>query len=802
MAGQYYTGTLLASPIVRGSSGDTYGTHHSILGVGGYMEVNTIAQRNAIPVDTINGIYFDGLSSGQRRLGMLVHVYQDNNIYHLQPNVTYSTWSGYTNTQKLNALADNNNWNIFISSGSTTSGGQKISSTIYQLTHGFIVGDVIGFNGITYVKVTSTTASTIEPLGIVSSVIDANDFILTYSGYIGTSSVVDYNSVKLSGGTVYYISNVAGKLSKLQPTGLTQVSKPMLVALASGNTSIVLQYRGYTQAQQGLSVGTFNTYTGNTQQFLNKTVTGATNIGYFSGYTGVQHLIITNTVSPTYNGTYDSAYNYYYRDSSGIIRIGSPTYNGSLRRGYVRTVSTPIKSWVYNQYTGASNQIGWILVDGDITQNTGNFLSAFPATGAMYTGVTWNTGAYNNGGNVVLSVSGSLTTGSTYNIGGPIYSNKQYEQLRLRTIMPKGNNIKVTYDNNFIYISGATVSGGSVSSSGVTNAANIGTGTGLFSSKVSNVLQFKSLVQSGKTTISNSGNNVIIYSSGDSQIYNLSSPAAITLGGITCGDTLAGQTYGQIFEKLLVPTLNPILVNPSNGFSMTPSSGSLFEVGCTQTLAFSATFSQGSITPAYCGGPSTRSGLPSTYNYTGTGLPPTVSTTALLNNQSVGSYTALIGLQSWGSSVSYSAGSQPLNSKGGNYCSPLAGSTTSTIPVSIEGVYPLYGTTSTIGSLSKQTLVSMINGNNIQLNLVAETGGYKQKFEIPCAWLTSRPLVGVCLYNSVSGHWEYQGGTTTSSLSYWNKTSTVETIQTIPIGYCQYTYNGVDRSLVCIELAF
>jgi len=148
MAGQYFTGTLVGSSIVRGSSGDTYGTHHSILGVGGYMEVNTIAERNAIPVDTVNGIYYDGLSSGQRRLGMLVHVYEDNNIYHLQPAIVYSGWTGYTDGQKLSALQDNGNWNIFLTSGGSNGNGENITKVIFQTTHGFIIGDVIGFDSI------------------------------------------------------------------------------------------------------------------------------------------------------------------------------------------------------------------------------------------------------------------------------------------------------------------------------------------------------------------------------------------------------------------------------------------------------------------------------------------------------------------------------------------------------------------------------------------------------------------------------------------------------------------------------
>ena len=98
---------------------------------------------------------------------------------------------------------------------------------------------------------------------------------------------------------------------------------------------------------------------------------------------------------------------------------------------------------------------------------------------------------------------------------------------------------------------------------------------------------------------------------------------------------------------------------------------------------------------------------------------------------------------------------------------------------SFEGVYPLFATTSNITTLTQQTLVSMLTGNNISMTLVAETGGNKQKFEIPTAWTgapTNKPLLGILTYNSVSGNYEYQGGLNLPStiaadrrisLTYW-----------------------------------
>jgi hypothetical protein len=289
-----------------------------------------------------------------------------------------------------------------------------------------------------------------------------------------------------------------------------------------------------------------------------------------------------------------------------------------------------------------------------------------------------------------------------------------------------------------------------------------------------------------------------------SSTYNLSSPAAITVGGISGGTTLTGKTTVQLFEMLLVPTLYPAFVSPLNGFSKTSPAGTLFEVACSQTLNFNASFSRGTITPPY-GTSGLRSGLPSFYNYTGAGLPASVGSSSLSDNQNTGAYVTLIGNQSWSSSVTYLIGVQPKDSKGNNYSSPYPAGTTSPISCSIEGVYPLFGTTASITTLTSQPLVSMLTANNVQLNLCADSSPNKQKFEIPCAWLsapTNRPLTGVLQYNTVSSQWEYPGGSAGASLAIWTTTPAVETIQGNSIGYCQYTYNSTDRSAVCIRLVF
>lgn len=811
----YFTGTLLASPIVRGSSGDTYGTHHSILSVGGYMEVNNISERNALPVDTVNGIGYDGISSGQRRIGMLVYVHSEDTIYQLY--IPKTTWSGLTSIGKITTLADNTKWRVFVTGEETDQSGERIYKQFEQTTHGFVIGDVIGHDGTEFVKVTNITASNVEPLGIVTKVVDNNVFNLTFSGYISTSGIIDVNSSSLTGGTIYYLSNVAGKLTKTKPTGSTAIIKPMLVTL-SGNTGIVLQYRGLYDS--GVSGGTvsndiFTGYTATTQEYLDKTITGATNLGYFTGTTGIQTLPINHLSDNSYDGNYVSVYNNYFRDSDGYIRIGSASDNVA-RRGYVKE-TTPIRSWIWNEYTGDSAPIGWIFINADInssliydTKITG---SSVNFSSPAYTGDSWSEGSfYNNGSQIIIdTVRGNLTTGSTYISGGPIYKDKINKNLRLRQIITDTPEyINIEHDDYYIRLSGSTP---------VSDTINVGSGIGVFSGTSGNTTVLKSLVGGGDVTIIDDGNQIVITTTGGetgasaekvtkfidqtahgfsvgnavgwksgqyrkaiadgsfgkevigivsnvpnsnqfeltqsgyvtgftglvtnstyyvspsvsggititkpttigyverpilvadsttsgwvlpywgkeietttggttSLIYSGKTPTTCEVGGMTVGTTLTGRTISSILEEILVPTINPIYVAPSNSFSKSPTT-STYEVGCSVNLDFTASFDKGAINLSgsfqdY------RSGDVNCYYYNGSGLPSTVSSTSLSNLQSVSSYVISAGTQTWNSCVGYDQGPQPLDSNGDPYGSPLSSGITSAKSTTITGIYPYY----------------------------------------------------------------------------------------------------------------
>lgn len=235
-------GTVLASPVVTGNyNTDTYGTHYSFLGVGGWQEFQLLTERDAIPVDGLGNLDPSGLSSGRRRLGMLVYVAQTDTIYQLY--VPYAVWTGMTSSAKVAALNNNTNWIQF-----TTGGGDAIKKKYQQTAHNFSIGNVVSFNGTNYVKGIASAGNTFEFLGIVSSIIDANNFTLTYAGFIDLSTIGG-----LSANTVYFVSpTVAGAITPIEPTGAGESSRPIIITQET-TKGLVMMQRSYIVSNSGSS---------------------------------------------------------------------------------------------------------------------------------------------------------------------------------------------------------------------------------------------------------------------------------------------------------------------------------------------------------------------------------------------------------------------------------------------------------------------------------------------------------------------------------------------------------------------
>jgi hypothetical protein len=392
--------------------------------------------------------------------------------------------------------------------------------------------------------------------------------------------------------------------------------------------------------------------------------------------------------------------------------------------------------------------------------------------------------------------------------------------ILLRTISGAGAAVISESGNQIIVSLDASFSGE------INFGVNIGDGdASIYSEKVGNALWFKTLKAGDGIILTSDSSTIRIDASISgtidgsvlaSMVYydpstldpSLAMPT--TVGGIPAGTTvydLQGDSVTSILSELLFPTQVPTLTGPSNSFTITPTTGSasLQEIGALINISSSASLNRGSISPQYSAASPFRSGLPNNYDYSGFGLAD-VSSAVSPNLQTITGYTVVIGNQpNWSSRIYYDAGVQPYDNKGNPFNSPLPAGITGFINRTFEGIYPLFATTSSITTLTKQSLVSMLSGNNIVIAMVAETGGNKQKVEIPTAWTgapTSRPLTGIQTFNTVSSNYEYQGGTAPLSLTFWTTSAVNEIVQGNNIAYTRYTYNGTDRSSIQIRLVF
>lgn len=283
--------------------------------------------------------------------------------------------------------------------------------------------------------------------------------------------------------------------------------------------------------------------------------------------------------------------------------------------------------------------------------------------------------------------------------------------------------------------------------------------------------------------------------------YSLGTPAAVDVGGINTGTELTGKTSNEILEEILVPELCGTLTAPSTSTSLGVSG--IYEIGCELSFNVTSNFDRGSIDPQYCSASPFRSGPANSYCFTGPQIDGNYSCVTSSASQSVSNYTVACGSNTWGSCTFYDAGVQPRSSKDNPFGSPLSAGNTAGTTDSITGAYPLFATCNTIDTIDKiSPLYDMDTANSIEIPLAEESGGDKQKFEIPTTWLSSRPLTGVQQYNTASAQWEYPGGTASCSLSYWSTNSVNESIQGNSIGYCQYVHQCPDRGDVTIRLIF
>ena len=119
--------------------------------------------------------------------------------------------------------------------------------TITQSSHSFVFGTPVRFNKLTsaYAKAQASDADSAEVVGVVSKVIDANTFEITFIGEIfGDFSPVNAAGSGLVAGTVYYLTpDSEGKLTPVQPTSPGTVHKAVLIATGT-QSAVVMPFTG------------------------------------------------------------------------------------------------------------------------------------------------------------------------------------------------------------------------------------------------------------------------------------------------------------------------------------------------------------------------------------------------------------------------------------------------------------------------------------------------------------------------------------------------------------------------------
>ncbi len=122
-----------------------------------------------------------------------------------------------------------------------TSAGGNITHTVTQNNHGFVIGDWLRYDGAAYVKAQANTSGNAESIGMVTAK-TTNTFTLTEAGWTDVLGAAVY--APLTAGSVYFLSHTtSGEASLTEPSGINEVSKPVLIATGT-DEGWIMPYRG------------------------------------------------------------------------------------------------------------------------------------------------------------------------------------------------------------------------------------------------------------------------------------------------------------------------------------------------------------------------------------------------------------------------------------------------------------------------------------------------------------------------------------------------------------------------------
>ena len=167
--------------------------------------------------------------------------------------------------------------------------GNATIDQINQAAHGLSVGDAVYLNNNIYQKAIATASNTAQVVGVVSQVIDTNNFEIVLSGEIVKSGW------GLIPGNAYYLStSTAGELVITEPDVVGHVSAQIGVA----RTANAL----YVDIKRGVVVGDTNART--TLEVYNNTVTSILDVTGYTAFTLVGELNVVRSPSQSQRAQY------------------------------------------------------------------------------------------------------------------------------------------------------------------------------------------------------------------------------------------------------------------------------------------------------------------------------------------------------------------------------------------------------------------------------------------------------------------------------------------------------------------
>lgn len=157
----------------------------------------------------------------------------------------------------------------------------SLTKLVYQLAHGFTVGQIVVSNGSVLVLSQADTLADCQGSMMVSIIVDANSFYVTQTGWVSGIPIT------FVPGTQYYVSpSSAGTLTSTMPSGVGNI---VLACFVADTTS-----SGYFYTSSGFEIesGPIFTWT---------TATSNTNMGVNQGYFTNSNITLHMTLPPVAN---------------------------------------------------------------------------------------------------------------------------------------------------------------------------------------------------------------------------------------------------------------------------------------------------------------------------------------------------------------------------------------------------------------------------------------------------------------------------------------------------------------------